>query len=215
MVVTALSHHPQVRMYGEVFNPSSQNGTHRFPDPRQVMEAFWTSPNIGIAAHAYIGRKPGVLRFMGPQKWYNDLWEHFPAKLRVISLRRRDLLARFVSHAKAKQTNIWNRYGEDIRKVTQSVSIDIDQLLKDADFVRGCWQAIDKQFPERLVVYYEDMCEQWEVEQRRIQEYLKLKPADIVPSSNKVGRSLQEDVSNYEQVVNALNKKKAWKRLKG
>lgn len=215
MVITSLSQHSQLETYGEVFNPDSQNGTHRYPDPRQVMEAFWTAENIGVAAHAYIGQRGGVHRYMAPQRWYNDFWDHLPRDLKLISVRRRDLFARFVSHAKAKSTDVWNRYGEDKRKNAVQIDIDVNQLLKDAAFVKKCWANVDRLYPNALVVYYEDLCSDWETTQQRIQAYLGVDYEELAPSSNKIGRSLQEDVKNYKHVVSVVERRGGMKQLQG
>lgn len=215
MVVTSLSQHPQLTTYGEVFNVDSQNGTHRYPDPRQVLEGFWLDTNIGFAAHAYIGQRGGVHRFMAPQRWYNDFWEHLPRRIKLISVRRRSLFARFVSHVKAKNTDVWNRYGDDKQKNAVQVEIDVNSLLKDAAFVKKCWSEVDRLYPERLVVYYEDLCEHWEREQRRMQEYLGVDYHELAPSSNKIGRSLKEDVKNYDHVVSVVERRGGMKQLEG
>lgn len=215
MVITSLSQHPQLETFGEVFNVDSQNGTHRYPDPRQVMEGFWTAPNIGVAAHAYIGRRGGVHRFMAPQRWYNDFWDHLPRKMKLISVRRRDLFERFVSHVKAKNTDVWNRYGEDKQKNAVQVEIDVNQLVKDAAFVRKCWAEVDRLYPQCLVVYYEDLCKDWVNQQRRIQEYLGVDYHELAPSSNKIGRSLKEDVKNYDHVVSVVERRGGMGQLQG
>ena len=212
MLVTALANHPELSCFGEVFNVDSQNGTHRFPDPRQVLEGFWLEPNVGFAAHTYIGRRGGVHKYMAPQRWYNDFWDHLPKGIRMIQLRRRNLLRRFVSHKKSKQTGVWNRYGDDKKPLKKQVDIDVNDVLKDAEFAKACWKSTTNRYPNSLVVFYEDLCDHWEREMAKVQEFLGVQPfADIAPTSNKLARSLREDVANFDHVAQVLRKRGAGK----
>jgi len=212
MLVTALASHPELDCFGEVFNPDSQNGTHCFPDPRQVLEGFWINPRVGFAAHTYIGRRGGVQSYMAPQRWYNDFWDHLPRGIRMIQLRRRNLLRRFVSHRKSKKTGVWNRYGDDNKPLARQVTLDVNDVLKDAEFAKKCWKATSDRYPNSLVIFYEDLCDHWEREMKKIQEYLGVTPHEgLKPTSNKLARSLREDVANFDHVAEVLRKRGAGK----
>lgn len=202
MVVTSLSSHPQLETYGEVFNPGCQNGTHKFKSVAQVLEGFWTNnTRVGVAAHAYIGQPNNPTRFHAPQGWYTGFWDNLPRDIQLISVRRRNLLARFVSHAKAKASNVWNAYNNDKVKTNQRVTVNVDEFKKDVAFVRSCWSRVDSLYPGRLVVFYEDMCDHWDREQQRMQEYLGVDYRQVLPSSRKLGRPLEETVTNYAEVM--------------
>lgn len=188
MLLTSLDSHPSLTVFGEVFNKDSDNGAHGFKTTPQVLEAFWRNPYCGIAAHAYLGRSragtqgaPGL----GGQTPYPDFWQSLPRDTKVISLRRRDLRARHISHLRAKATGQWNAFrGEDVKNV--SVTVNEATLQRDEAFIKRCWGLVDTLYPDRLVVWYEDMCEHWEREQQRIQQYLGVSYVSVAPSSKKL-----------------------------
>lgn len=189
MLLTALDRHSQLTTYGEVFNKDSDNGGHKLASAAAVLEAFWRTPRHGVAAHAYIGVSgssgaPGMVS----DGRFQDFWGALPLNLKVISLRRKDLQARHLSHRKAKRTRTWNSFGPAHQPEPAPVALPSNPLLleKDKKFVRRCWAHVDDLHPARLVVWYEDLCENWDREQRRIQEYLGVPYESVQPTSKKL-----------------------------
>lgn len=203
MLRTALGKHPDVTCYTEVFNPTVADGSHRLPTARHVTETFWTRPLDGIIGHAYIGVSGGVAGMTSPRV-YQHLWAELPRDLKVISMRRRDLLARHVSHLKAKQTTIWNRENGKPGTNNHAVTVNVNKLYEDALFVKKCWQLIDNRYPGRLVVFYEDLLTNFQRELDRVQRYLNLLPIECTPDTHKLGRTLQQDISNYDEVMEGI-----------
>lgn len=212
MLVTALSQHPQLRVYGEVFNPESDNGNHGLKTTSQILEAFWTDPNHGFAAHAYLGHAAGGMKYVTAA--YSGFWKHIPRDLRVVSMRRRDLLARYASHMRAKKTKVWNKFNTEAPKKAEPIWINPVSLQEDAAFVKKCWRHVDELYPNRLVVYYEDLCENWETEINRIQEYLGVTAYPVSPTSVKLGKPPSESVSNYKSIINTVKQKGGLDKLK-
>jgi len=211
MIVTALSQNPALTVFGEVFVSDSDNGKHGLGTVPQVLEAFWRSPYHGFAAHAYIGHPNNAI--FAPTPKFQGLWNRMPQGVKMISLRRRDLLARHVSHLQAKQTNVWNKFDGD-RPPPPRVAVGIDSLYRDAKSAKRIWSKVDKRFPHRHVVYYEDMCEHPEREYRLMQEYLGVQPVPVAPTSIKLGVPVEKSVTNYADVVGSM-KTRGEKKLRG
>ena len=212
MLVTALDQHPQLHVYGEVFNSESDNGNHGLKTTAQVLEAFWPDTGHGFAAHAYLGHAAGGMKYVTSA--YPGFWKHIPRDLRVVSMRRRDLLARFASHMRAKKTKVWNKFNTEAPKKAEAIWVNPAKLQEDAAFVKKCWRYVDDLYPERLVVYYEDLCENWDMEISRIQEYLEVGPYAVTPTSVKLGKPPSESVSNYKSIINAVKQKGGLEKLK-
>jgi len=206
MLVTALDQHTKLHAYGEVFNPASDNGNHGLSSVNQVLETFWPHDKSGFAAHAYIGRVSAATSYVAPLSLYTGLWKQLPKQLKVISLRRRDLFARFVSHVRAKQSKVWNKFNTDKGVDQPPVLINAKELVANATFTKSCWAEVGKQYPDCLVVYYEDLCEHWERELGRIQEYLGVAMESLSPTSVKLGTDLKKTVINHDAVLRTVKK---------
>lgn len=206
MLRTALGKHPEVNCYTEVFNPTVADGSHRLPSVQHVTEAFWTKPLDGILGHAYIG-VPGGAAGMTAPRVYPNFWEALPRNIKLISMRRRDLLSRHVSYLKAKQTTVWNREGGKPGTNDHAVNVDVNKLYQDADFVRKCWRRVDTLYPNRLVVCYEDLLEDFQRELTRVQNYLNILAFDYTPDTHKLGRPLQQDIANYAAVMAEIKRR--------
>lgn len=203
MLITALDRHPALSCLGEVFNPTHPAGTHGLTTTQQILEACWASPTYGFAMHCYLGRKGGAPGFQAPHKSFPHVWAHLPRDIPVISCRRRNLLAKHVSHAKANQTKVWFNFGQ-AGPVRQSVRIDPAKFLKDMEFTKNCWQASEEVWPHQHIVYYEDLAHATEATLRGVQEYLGVEPVALTPRTVKLGRTLREDVENFGPLRQAL-----------
>ena len=203
MLVTALDQHPQLTCYGEVFNRDSQNGAHQFLTEQQVLEAFWPNRKTGFAAHAYLGRHRGGAPGMVSRGRCQHFWDVLPKELKIVSLRRHDLLARHVSHLEARATGQWNVYREERKKPVQPpVTVKLKRVFRDIEFVKRCWDAVDVAYPNRLVVWYEDLVNHWMRELARILAYLGASWEFSLPASRLLGsRPLGARVANYQELM--------------
>ena len=204
MLRTTLNKHADISCATEVFNPTAADGSHRFKRVNQVLQTYWTRSLNGIIAHSYIGVPGGVTGFAAPQG-YNDLWKQVPQNLKIISVRRRDLFARHVSHLKAKRTQVWNRENDNQGTNDVAVKVVYGHLIRDCDYVRKCWRQIDERFPQRLVVCYEDMVEDLDGQLKRVHEYLNVHHETAEADTSKLGRSLETDVTNYNEIMKKLS----------
>lgn len=202
MLITALDQHPDLSCLGEVFNPNHPAGAHGMTSTQQVLEACWPGPNYGFAMHCYIARKGGASGFQPPQKPFRDVWDHLPPIAKAVCIRRRNLLARHVSHVKANETKIW--FGSRKGPNKKAVRVDPVKALRDIAFVQECWRQQDAFFKVKHVVWYEDLVEKFDEVCRGVQAFLGVTTMSIAPTTTKLGRPLRDDVENFGYLRQAL-----------
>lgn len=199
MLVSALASHPELSVCGEIFNPATQEGSHGLKRTADVLELGWHKPQAGFAVHAYIGEKGGLRNMVAPPI-FTDVWKTLPKDIPVIQLRRRDLLARHVSHIMAKESAVWNVYNNDTIPKRKKCTVSRDAVLADTRFVKTCWKKIKTLFPGAMVVYYEDLVDNWDQTVETVQRYLRVQPQAVQPGSKKIGKPLEESIANWEYV---------------
>lgn len=203
MLVTALDSHPELQCHGEIFNPRTQPGSHGLRKTAGVLEKFW-QPGCGFAAHAYIGRRPKQITETAPRGVFQDFWSHIPPGTRVISLRRRNHLRRYVSHCQAKLRKVWNSETKPVGST--SCVISHKKLLASVAFAETCWKQCLQQFPDALVVYYEDLCDNWGSVTQELQQYLEVAPHALRPSTQKLGGELRDTIANFDELTKQLKR---------
>ena len=212
MLVSALQKHPDLTVHGEVFCPTAIDGDHGITETSKVLGEFWDGPMTGFAAHAYIGRHNRV--FKANPRIFGDLWQKLPKNIPVISLRRKDLLARHVSHLRAQKQKDWVRFsGRGNKRFT--VKVDPTRLKTDAQDVKECWRKVDVEYPNREVVFYEDLVHNWEETIARVLDAIGCDRAELSPETQRQNPPfvLTEDVKNFEQIHQWRSAKSSRKQL--
>ena len=203
MLVTALDSHPALQCHGELFNPHTDAGRHGLRKTSAVLEKFWQT-DCGFAAHAYIGRRAGQATETAPRGIFQDFWSHIPPDTRVISLRRRNHLRRYVSHCQAKIRKVWN--SETKLAGSTACVISHKKLLASAAFAETCWKQCLRQFPDAAVIHYEDLCDNWEAATQSLQQYLGVSPHTLKPTTKKLGGPLRGSITNFEELAKQLKR---------
>ena len=116
---TALESHPSIRCQTEVFNSDNPNLPYGLETPTQAVLDKWVYSNIapeisrvGFVLQAY---HPNALKaFPGIRanpRWSN-IWDILMSMpdLKVIHLRRRNLLRRHLSHVQARASDQWHNW---------------------------------------------------------------------------------------------------------
>jgi len=209
MLVTALDSHSELRCNAEAFNPSAMCGSHRFETVQQVLENSWPDGSTGFAIHSSIDREGHSLSMPESVFGHSKFWSLVPNYTPTILVRRKNLLARYVSQLVAMSTGLWNstdssKEGESFA----SVYVDIKEFEQDMRFVKDCWDNAAAHFRYSVVVDYEDMVTDFDVVSRRVQQFLGVSYEPIQPATVKLAVSMEETVENYVQV-------RAWCRRNG
>jgi len=197
MLSSLLDRHPQIRTEAEIFNPySERNHKHRGRSAQWVLRnRAWhegPQPIRGVPIH---------LNHDDPWK----VWQYLRglAAVRYLCMRRRNVLAQFVSHEQAMVHGRWQVWRDQRRPEVVALVIEPRRLEHFAERMEACWERFDAEFSahERLPVWYEDLCEHTEAVSTDVQQFLG---ASLVrglrPGTIKVGRPLAEVVSNYDQL---------------
>lgn len=211
LVRTALQSHGDIVCFGEVFNPYSRE--HGFPVARptfaEVLDHCRPRPTpTGFVAHAFVGleatenglgldqayrRRPEVRAAQG-------LWRAIPPNTPVITLRRGNLLARYVSELIAHQRNRWFvRVGEKLPATVQ-VAIHRERMLEDFARTESLMEIARRRFPSALGIRYEDLVTDPGTAFDQIQAHLGVASRPLTPGTVKVGRPLEETITNYDDV---------------
>jgi hypothetical protein len=211
LVRTALQSHGDIVCFGEVFNPYSRE--HGFPVMRptvaDVLDHCRTrSRPAGFVAHAFVGLEPTesgpgldeAYRRRPEVRSARGLWPAVPPNTPVITLRRENLLARYVSELIAHQRNRWLvRVGEKL-PATVPVAIQRERMLEDFARTESLMEIARRRFPSALGIRYEDLVTAPGTAFQKIQARLCVAPRPLIPGTVKVGRPLEESISNIDEV---------------
>lgn len=123
--------------------------------------------------------------------------------LKIIHLKRRNLLSVYLSHTLAKKTNTWT-----LRNLKKSKNPDPIHLCYEDCLVffkeSQKWEKTGKEvfLDHKLIdIFYEDLVVNTDVESRRVQEFLGVKPKSLYASTFRQNTSkLRNSIANYFQL---------------
>jgi LPS sulfotransferase NodH len=204
-----LGSHPQVLVLGEVLkNPDAiEWGTAPGGSP-EAAEVFRREPERFLEDYVFCDR-PGYLRAVGFKLFYyhartgptSRIWPHLQAmtRLRVIHVKRRNILRTHLSRVRAEQTDVWvNTSGAP--ESPPPVALDYGTCRRDFEQTRAWEVEADGVFAghELLEVYYEDLVDEPEIQAQRVQTFLGLPLRGLKPQTYRQGQqSLSASISNY------------------
>ena len=194
MLRTALRNHPDIAARSELFNPDFQRDKPFGPD----------TPALEIL-NKYIFREyPSNMKMVGfiihrsgtPFGDWPDLWPMLQEdkSIYVISLRRRNLLRRYLSYQVMRTFR---------GAPPQPLAFDPEALKKDFIYQEKEIEAFDQQFAGHplMKVYYEDLCANYDQMLKGILKFLKVKHRKLWPDEKgKPIRKLQDAIANYNEL---------------
>lgn len=205
-----LNAHPQVIAYGEVFRDrtaSDWDHTGHF-QTRRLRRLAREQP-VRFLESKLLGRYPRAVQAVGFKLFYYHardgaeagVWPYLRerADIRVIHLRRRNLLQTHLSRTRAALTDRWvNTSGQPDAPVV--VSLDYEECVRDFEQTRAWEREADRYFVGHpvLPLDYEDLIASFEQEALRIQHFLQLPPRAMIPSTYQQARQpLSATIANY------------------
>lgn len=216
---SALNTHSQVVVLGELFKNPETTVLRNWPyhyvpawygrrlsalirsDPIRFLETkvFCTYP----AAVRAVGFKIGY-RHARESQW-TPVWPYLQERkgLKVIHLKRRNILKAHLSLVRAQESRLWVSRSGDADPV-RPVHLDIEKCLSAFEETRADGIACDRFFDghERTDVFYEDLCDSYPAEIDRIQAFLGVRSETIEPKTRRLGtRPLSESIENYGELV--------------
>lgn len=235
LLLCDLAAHPNIYMFGEVFNENEEDRQHSF---RLGLNNCRTAKRLGVSeARFYREDQPGgrflrnfvyFRRYWSPvavgfKLFYNqasdgpakDAWDYLASnkRIRVIHLTRRNLLETFVSLQLAFQTNEWARpKGTAASRVARPEPLHLKPQEYENFFNRIITQRqwARDMFKAHLVLeieYEQDVCRRFQLTMHKIQDFLEVPRREAQEMLEKQGRGdISERVSNYEELKNYFAK---------
>lgn len=194
MLRTALKNHPNIAARTEVFNPDF---LHDRPFGPQTPAKEILNKHIYRDLPAKIQMLGFIIHRSGaPFGNWPDLWEMLQddKDIYVISLRRRNLLKRYLSYQVMRTFK-----GSPPKPLT----FDPEALKKDFICQQKEVDAFDERFAGHplIKVYYEDLCTDYHRTMKKIQRFLKVKPQKLWPGiKGKPKRKLREAIANFDEL---------------
>ncbi len=208
-----LNAHPAALALGEIFREHGRIGwdIRGYPRSRKVMTLFERQPARFIEQVVY-RRYPGGLNAVGFKLFYHHardeswapVWDYLKddKDIRVIHLKRKNLLKVHLSQCKADRTGRWiNTRG--VREATEPIELDHDGCLAMFEETRSDEEACDRLFAEHelLGMSYEDLTTDEAGQIVRVQTFLGLPSMPVKPSTYKQSSlPLIRSISNYEDL---------------
>lgn len=138
-------------------------------------------------------------------RWNRRIWSFLQQRgdLRVVHLKRRNILRTHLSLQKAMQTNRWIQLQDgDFDRAT--VRLDPDDCERAFADTRNNERAMDAFFGRhaKLELHYEDLSERYLEQMRSLCGFLGLDPpTDPPPTRKQASMSLPESIENYTELA--------------
>ena len=230
MLVGMLAGHAQIKSYGELFNPRLINENvidGVLPEGADVQQLLDMRKRDPGAFHAELVRlATGTrTRAVGFKLLYyhgciNDaLVEYLTSTpdLRVVHLRRRDRLARWVSHQRASASDSWFARRSSTRNEThaQTVSLHLGEMLNDFLMQEQQEERGDATFGHLplLQICYEDLATAPQRVSKEVLEFLDVPSSELEIHSRKTGKlDPRVLIENWEELEQGLQRT-PWRRF--
>jgi hypothetical protein len=218
-----LANHANVLSLGEIFNPTEE--TRKASTNTAGPIGLDDDPIEYLENYVYRDH-PGHIKAVGFRLFYTharniewkEVWTYLgDSGVKIIHLKRKNLLDRYLSHQLALRLNKWVAYQGEKPTTYQPITLDPTDCFKD--FHKTVWyqEKIDDLFKDNptIEVTYEDLCNDTDQECRRIQDFLEL---DFQELSAKTRRQRTQKKSELVTSYGELRKQlvvgvsKGWAR---
>lgn len=208
-----LNAHPQVVLFGEVFQNKEEIGwamegfptngrTHQLflNQPVQLLEKkLWRNYPAGITA---VGFK--LFYYHARDPMWTAVWSHLQQdpNLHILHMKRRNLLEVHLSRQRAVRSAEWVSTNGQSAPVGP-ITLDYQQCVADFEQSRAWEREAETffQYHPQLEIIYEELATNMEDEMRRIQQFLGLTYQPVQPQTHKQRqRPLAEAIANYQQL---------------
>ncbi len=211
LVTRSLNQHGAAVTYGEIMR-APELFPARFPELGNSAGLFRADPVRFLEERIY-RKYPEAIQAVGfkifyshaprDTAWGRAVWDYLVGQpaLRVIHLRRRNLLAAHVSRKKAAAADEWIKYSG----ASQGGGVTLDYEETRARFEQA--QAWEREYDALfaghplLDLVYEDVAADYAAEMRRVQDFLGLPARDVPPATKKrPPQPLSEQIANYDEL---------------
>ncbi len=205
-----LNSHPGIQVLGEVFRNSDslEWGLDGYPDPRRVLAEYQADPVAFLDRHIFRSLPQQIQAFGFKIFYYHAqgeplkrIWSRLrdDAELRVLHVKRNNILRTHLSRARAARSNRWVQLSQS---GIEEAPIRLEYAECRQDFERTrLWETEFERFfagHPILPVAYEDLALDYRQAVSRIEAFLRVEACALVPQTFKQSREpLAAAISNY------------------
>lgn len=206
-----LSSHKQVLVYGEILKNDQviEWGVDGMPGQGQALRSLQQDPANFLESRVF-GPYPAHIQAVGFKLFYyhaqqtalRPAWDYLVGQqtLHVIHLKRRNILRTHLSRKRAEATNQWTNV--DGRAEAQPpIELSYDDCLRDFEQTRRWEEEADHLFQDHpmLGLYYEDLVAQLPEQLKRLNRFLGVPPAQVVPQTYPQSHlPLSQSIANFD-----------------
>ena len=211
-----LNSHSQIVAFGEIFQSYDairwDYVSYPLEAPRHQLSLCQRDPIRFVETHVF-ARFPKEISAVGFRLFYSHaqhpsqrcLWPHLRdcKDLKIIHLKRRNVLRRYLSHRVAKESGRWRVLSGQTGGDTVSVRLDYDDCLQWFTKTREQEQKHDVLFADHDMIdlFYKDLSRDYAGEMRRVQQFLGVEYQQVIPATHKQAkRPLSAAISNYHEL---------------
>lgn len=209
LLISYLNNHPNIRAYGEVFGNIGNK-------------------NIQDLIDIVYSKKSHITKSVGFKIFYyhpndsksQDIWDYLLSDIRikVIHLKRKNLLRSLVSELIAYKTNIWKEIhvGNSIKSDQKKIYVDVNSLINQINQNLEWIESFEKKFKEHdsMNINYEDLVKNPDSTLNSIFSFLQVKKIKVQSFLQKQNPEKLEDlIINYSELSKHLKKNKLDKYL--
>ena len=204
LLISLLNDHPCIEAYGEIFRRLNKSSCKK----------IW---------HNTFNKKSKSIEYAGFKLFYYhpldrddlEVWSFIErdTSIKIIYLRRQNMLRSFVSRKIAEKTNSWRLKNSDsgLKVADKKVDLSFEECLEEFEQIR-LWQDRTMQtyrFHESIQLTYEELVNHRDDVLNRVFEFLNV---PVVPVKSKYKKQNQENLSdliaNYDEIYNSLSQTK-------
>ena len=217
-LINLLNAHSQVLAFGELFRSPDTIGWDVPPyagfESKHLLSLYQSDPRAFLT-EAVFRRWPRSCKAVGFKLFYYHarampfatVWDHLAQdrEILVLHLKRRNILAQYLSLRLAHKTNVWSAVPRG-RERREPIRLDSDACRRHFEWVRRLEAECDAFFSRHVMttIYYEDLTARIDAEITRIQNALGLSEEKLGLSSMRQRTSLSHAIANYSELKDSF-----------
>ncbi len=214
-LVSLLQSHPSIRAFEEIF-PKKETKIHwgyaKYPRSSEVIKMRQEKPIKFLDEVVFRKFSPSVSAIGFKLFYYQSqsaerqqIWQYLEADkdIKIIHLKRDNLLKVCLSHYLAESTNQWILKDEKHRQNSVAVQLDYDDCVKLFEETKKWEEEYDSFFSKhkKIEVIYEKLVQNTMQETERIQQFLGVKQQRLYSLTLKQNKgTLPERIANYYEL---------------
>lgn len=213
LLVSYLDSHPGIRCYAEIFHAGETNmeSAMIYPKTSDLHQRFLDASAAFLETHFFVKPYPKEIVSLGFKLLYNQalgekgrqVWSYLvnATAIKIIHLRRSNLLAGLLSCKRALQTGAWTSLDKQYGVGEEPIELSYEECLWYFQAIEMYVKVNGLRFKQhrRIDVWYEDLVRDNAGEMQRILDFLGLPCVDLRTVFRKQStRALGDGIKNYQ-----------------